>query len=879
MNIMASAVTIIVAFVGLARWLNHFKQLISNELWENAFHWKIKEYIAPQYTIEGWNGKKGEIDRLLAKLLMKNHQARTVLVVGESGVGKSFLCVKIYHRLIFRAVTRGYHLKYVNAALLDSFNELGNDPEVRKTILFLDGLDEYPQFLRIHTPEIINELYYNLHKKLSEYGRVVICARDRYYNENKKNVDWVCYHLAGCDVRKVVKVTLTGMEDQQIRKYLKKNLKLTDDKIKRCIDLVHSSKEILSRPVFLRFLEELPTEISYSNSYKVYEEIVKKWMIWEKDKSLSSSNPIGKADLRELFDQLTERYFSNLFAGHTAVYFQPKDILSPQSGIDNPILGSRALLRYNPQYGYYCIHHSFFEFNYVRMHYKEMCRRGMKEKKFMQRNLKTFYEECHYNRTFVANFPQAEVLLLKSGKKPLSELRPEEAGRIIQLYIFRSKDLLIPEFQKFIQGLNFCSFRLGSWKVNNIQLRRVLQNKYLNLSEERLKPVQELAWFHDFPIYALNLSHTGIRTLEFLKDFPLLERFVSVGNPLDNINGIRQCTNLQYLNLSNCGLTSFVLRIQWPASLRKLIISNNEILSLDFVSRMHLEELDVSDNPLQSGAESFMGVPGKVRCVYHFGSDELKAIILKGKQKTEIQYGDLMSFLQNNRNTVRLDDKIKCVFGLENISCKCIMFPIELISSLNTLSKPLYIYRASILSGHGYKLGYMLNDFFSLLTFQSKGQMGVKHAVQLRNQCNSLIDYLADYEINDEIYSFRCNEDLKGIMEEQTFSSCLQEVFMIAGICLKCIRQYEASTQKRFPSRFIDDLVCRYIDMQCVSDNIQPENVENLSEQQKRFKEQGEEFARAISTIRFNSKGISKFIWGINRRKHHEMEANCTQWT
>ena len=148
MNIMASAVTIIVAVVGLARWLNHFKQLISKELWENAFHWKIKEYIAPQYTIEGWNGKKGEIDRLLAKLLMKNHQARTVLVVGESGVGKSFLCVKIYHRLIFRAVTRGYHLKYVNAALLDSFNELGNDPEARKTILFLDGLDVYPQFLR-----------------------------------------------------------------------------------------------------------------------------------------------------------------------------------------------------------------------------------------------------------------------------------------------------------------------------------------------------------------------------------------------------------------------------------------------------------------------------------------------------------------------------------------------------------------------------------------------------------------------------------------------------------------------------------------------------------------------------------------------------------
>lgn len=281
LSAIASVIAIIGAVFAVFKLVSHLMKSISEELWNNAFQWKIKDYIDTQYIIEGWD-KKGKIDKLLPKLLLKNHQARVVLVVGESGVGKSFLCVKAYHRLIFRTVTRGHHLKYVNATMLENFDELGNNPDAGKTILFLDGLDEYHQFLKVQDPQTTKELYYNLHKVLSDYGRVVIAARSNYYISNKEHMDWVCYHLAGCDLKKIVKVTLTGLGDQQIRKYLKRNLKLKDDKIEKCIDLVHSSREILSRPVFLQFLEMLPENINYSNSYKVYEEIVKAWMQREK---------------------------------------------------------------------------------------------------------------------------------------------------------------------------------------------------------------------------------------------------------------------------------------------------------------------------------------------------------------------------------------------------------------------------------------------------------------------------------------------------------------------------------------------------------------------------------------------------------------------
>lgn len=873
LSVIASVITIIGVPFALFKGLFHMKS-ISEELWNNAFQWKIKDYINPQYTIEGWNKKKGKIDKLLPKLLLKNHQVRMVLVVGESGVGKSFLCIKAYHRLIFRTVMRRYYLKYVNATMLENFDELRNNPNANKTILFLDGLDEYHQFLKPHDLQATKELYYNLHRALSEYGRVVIVARSNYYIANKDHVDWVCYHLAGCDMTKVVKVTLKGLEDQQIRKYLKRNLKLKDDKIERCIHLVHSSKEILSRPVFLQFLEMLPEDINYSNSYKVYEEIVKAWMQREKDKSVSSSNPIDKVDLGKLFNQLTERYFLDLFAGHTTVYFHPEEILSPQSGVDTPDLGSRALLRYDSKYGYYCIHNSFFEFNYVRLHYKEMCRRGMKEKKFMHRSLKSFYEECHYNRTFATDFPEAEVILLKSGKKPLSELRPEEAGRMIQIYILHSKDLLYPKFQKFIQGFYYSSFMLGSWKINNVQLRWLLQNNYLNLSEWKIRSVQELDWFCGFPVYALNLSHTGIRTLDFLKNFPLLKRFVSVGNPLVSIKEVGQCVNLQYLNLSNCGLTSYALSIQWPDSLRKLIISNNEILNLAFISNMHVEELDISDNPLQSGAEPFMKISGRVRCVYHFGSDVLRTKILNKKQlvDSDIQYGDMMSFLRDNEDVVRLDDEITSVFGLENIYCKSIMFPLKLIPSLNALSRPLHTDRVVILSEHGYKLGYALNDLFSQLNLNSRYHMTLEYAIKLRDQCDSLLGYLADYTVSEGCYVFRCNDDLKGIMETQTFQLCLQEVILIAGICLKYIWQCGMNMEDYVLSRKIDKLACDYMSKHIVPDYLRLENSKNLSELYRKFREQGKVFERAINTIRSNTKGLSKIIWSVNNDHHVEMK-------
>lgn len=873
LSAIAAAITIISAILVFLKKLFYLRKSIFEELWNNAFPWKIKNYIDPRYTIEEGKTRKRKLDKLLTKLLLKNNQKRIVLVVGESGVGKSFLCVKVYHRLIIRTAAKGHHLKYVNAAMLENFDELRNNPNAKKTILFLDGLDEYHQFLKPHDLQETKELYFNLHKVLSEYGRVVISARSNYYIVNKDHVDWVCYHLAGCDMQKVIRITLTGLEDKQIQKYLKQKLKLKNDKIEKCIHLVHSSKEILSRPVFLQFLEILPEGINYVNSYKVYEEIVKAWMRREKDKSISSSNPLGKANLAELFNQLTESYFKNLFAGHAVAYFYPEEIINPQFEIEDAVLASRALLKYDSKYGYYCIHHSFFEFNYVRLHYKEMYRRGMKEKKFLHRSLKTFYEECHYNRTFNLYFPQAEVILLGSGKKSLSNLRPEEAGRTIQFNILHAEDLLNSEFKKFIQGFYYSSFMLGVWKINNMQLRCLLQNNYLNLSEWKIESAYALEWFHSLPIIMLNLSHTGIRKLDFLKNFPLVERFVSVGNPLESIREVEQCTNLRYLNLSNCGLTSNILKIRWPEFLRELIVSNNEISNLTFVSSMCLDKLDVSDNPLKSDAESFMRIPDKVRCTYHFKSEHLKTLILNERQfsNTEIQYGDIMSFLQNNGDTVQLNDEISSVFGLENICCKSIMFPLKLIPALNTLRKPLHIDRAVILAEHGYKLGYALNKLFDQLNICSKYQLTLESALELRDKCDSLIDYLADYTVNGECYRFKCNDGLKGMMDMKTFQLCLEEVFLIAGICLKCMWQTEINTKDRVLFRKIDKLACGYMREHPAQDYLRLEDLKNLSEQHRKFSKQGKVYERAINMIRSNTKGLSEIIWSLNNRKHTVM--------
>lgn len=127
----ASAVAIASASFALIKWLFHIKTN-SEDLRNFAYHGNIKDYINCQYTIEGWNGKKEIIDRLLPKLLLKNRQVGMVLMLGESGVGKSFLCVKSYHRLILRTVLKGHHLKYSNASELENFDKLRNDPNAKK---------------------------------------------------------------------------------------------------------------------------------------------------------------------------------------------------------------------------------------------------------------------------------------------------------------------------------------------------------------------------------------------------------------------------------------------------------------------------------------------------------------------------------------------------------------------------------------------------------------------------------------------------------------------------------------------------------------------------------------------------------------------------
>ncbi|ANU52752.1 recombinase family protein [Acutalibacter muris] len=131
----ASALAILGALFAWIKWLFHIKTN-SEDLRNLAYHGNIKDYINCQYTIEGWNGKRGKIDRLLPKLLFKNRQVGMVLVLGESGVGKSFLCVKAYHRLILRTVLKQHRLKYFNASELENFDKLRNDPNAKKRYYF-----------------------------------------------------------------------------------------------------------------------------------------------------------------------------------------------------------------------------------------------------------------------------------------------------------------------------------------------------------------------------------------------------------------------------------------------------------------------------------------------------------------------------------------------------------------------------------------------------------------------------------------------------------------------------------------------------------------------------------------------------------------------
>ncbi len=278
-TIIGVAITAITALSTFAVWLCHLHSAAAAELWSGGFNEDaVKEFIPPKYTAEGGTLKNGPIDKTIARLLLKDRKFHVILILGESGSGKSVLMQRVCRRLILGSALGKYHLKMCNASELSDFKELeGKEEENKKTILFLDGLDEYHSFFARHTSREMEKIFIELNNALKTYGRVVISARKSFYKENSIGFSRLSFRLMGNETQKSLKINLEGLAEEQISHYLRHSQRLGREEAKRCVKLVKASGEILTMPLFLRNLTLLSADVKYTNSYMVYEAIINNW--------------------------------------------------------------------------------------------------------------------------------------------------------------------------------------------------------------------------------------------------------------------------------------------------------------------------------------------------------------------------------------------------------------------------------------------------------------------------------------------------------------------------------------------------------------------------------------------------------------------------
>ncbi|MCD8013654.1 MAG: hypothetical protein LUG99_10840 [Lachnospiraceae bacterium] len=835
------------------------------EFWKLPFSNRIKEYLPLQYAATGCSGRcSRNADRFIVKLLQKKNGPRLILITGESGAGKSFLMQKVCHTLIIKNGRR-HKMKYVNAVSLHDFKELSGDKELSEQILFLDGLDEYEDFLKAQTGKELLAIFSDLQCSLKKYGRVVISVRNAFYMQNREHFEHLAFRLAGNEVQPIVKIAINGLNQRQIQKYLRHKMHVGADEVKKCLKMVSASEEVLSRPLFLRFLTSLSEDYQVTNPdmnlYEIYERILTGWFQRERNKADEEGKILEKADLKKVFDRMTELYFIRKQQGIAEVFFKPDEVINAKDRVYGDIVGSRSLLVYEEGRGYACIHSSFFEFNYVRMHYKKLCLSKNSSKIVFSRGVKLFFGEYHYRKVFSAAFPETDIILLGTGMKKLSDLQPAETGEILEIHINSSKDLLNKHFRIFLTGLFYVKFQLGRFKIDCSEFRCLVWNKNIRLCNinRRMRSLNcvDLEWFAGFPVSSLNISHMGVQNLSFLKYFPQLKKLICVGNQHVMLSDLKNCHSLEYLNVSNCALTSEDIREILPASLRILIVANNELSDLDFVATLSLSYLDVSDNPLQPDAEQVFGSLQKYRCVYHFKCRTLKRLFLNptDNEDIEAQYSDIMSANKDPFFLMSVNySDITSLCGLENIWFSKLQVPFELVPMLFQIdeNRSLHIREVDIpmFERCEYKLGMELCQIFQLLNMISTSQQSFNVARAIYDIVDDLFSYIIfSYKGKNGDRVFCWNDLVSEKVEKSARIAMANELLLLAESCSDYMLKNNNHTIRVKNSTTLE--VLKYYEKQ-------PQNLigfnqislPELTRQYKKFRKQGEDMLNVLTHLK-----------------------------
>jgi len=315
------------------------------------------------------------IDRYLSKEIPKNNPYHHILILADSGMGKTSFVLNYYAKNKKKRCNQ--HKIYVvplgqPKAIVDDFI-VKEIPNKKDAIIFLDAFDEDKEAAKDYRKRI-DELM----EMCLLFKRVIITSRTQFFpsaDETPIETNILKVGSRPLDVDAsytFMPMYISPLSDKQVDTYLKKFYPWRIQKRKKASELIQKIPNLKVRPMLLTYIPDIIDNmdaLKVKYSFQLYDILIDKWYKREEKKTKKPIQPIKSDDLRNFSEKLSIDLYENSSKRGTEKI--PGEELTPLANswnipLENWQLRSRSLLNRDAEGNYKFSHRSIMEFLYVK---------------------------------------------------------------------------------------------------------------------------------------------------------------------------------------------------------------------------------------------------------------------------------------------------------------------------------------------------------------------------------------------------------------------------------------------------------------------------------------------------------------------------------
>jgi len=294
-------------------------------------------------------------------------QKRHVILLADSGMGKTSFCVNYYARELRKRSSKRRPIIIVSLGRGNALGEIRAITNKSNTLCFLDAFDEDPLAAGDPDGRLVE-----LMKAAADFRNIVITCRSQFFSNDAaipsgSGIMYAAARKAGQSRELPLhRLFLAPFSAKQIKAYLSKQFPLISIKNwrmrKQAHSLVTTISELSTRPMLLELLPDLVRERrSIAELFGLYEFLIEKWLERESDW-------ISPDDLREISVELSIRCYLQQRSG-LGDRIQPAILEELADAHSSPLetwkLKSRSLLNRDVAGQFKFAHRSIMEYLFL----------------------------------------------------------------------------------------------------------------------------------------------------------------------------------------------------------------------------------------------------------------------------------------------------------------------------------------------------------------------------------------------------------------------------------------------------------------------------------------------------------------------------------